>query len=195
MGYNDGPMPLQCAVCETVNADDALECAECGRQLLSDAEIDETIEPVPDVDRASYAGDTALTPDIDQLPELELTHYQPTRVIVSERMAVESTLQPAAGEVASEPVSPDFESGREADDGTRTLPPEEADLCPFCGVASAGKVCDGCGRRKARYTVPKGAPRTALRNEPAKEVCPTCLSRVIWAERCPECGVRMKPRE
>jgi hypothetical protein len=179
-----------------VNEDIALECAECGRQLMSEAALDASIAPVEGLEIASYAEDTAITPDEGPIAGLELTHYAPARVAVAERVAVEPTRLEDIGEVLPDPTPADFESGREQDDGVRTPDPESSAICPWCKAPSTSKVCDSCGRRRSRYTAPAGLQSVAARrdDEGDKESCPNCFGRISWAARCSECGIALPPR-
>ena len=192
-------MPIQCPVCELVNDDIALECAECGRQLMSEAELDASIDPVEGLEMASYAAETARAREDEQIPDLEQTHFAPTRLALAERVAVEPTRLESVGEVLPDPTPEDFESGREEDDGLRTPDPEESGVCPWCKVPSTSKVCDSCGRRRSRYTaapMAKGQPAgTARQDAGDKESCPNCFGRISWGPRCSECGVALPPRE
>ncbi len=187
-------MPIQCPVCELVNDDVALECAKCGRQLMSEADLEASVEPVEGLELASYAGETALAPDEGQIADLEQTHYAPApQAAVTERVAVEPTRLELAGEVLPDPTPDDFETGREADDGERTPDPADATVCPWCKTPSTAKVCDACGRRRSRYTAAGRASGRA--GDDGTQSCPNCFGRIEWTARCSECGVALPPRE
>jgi hypothetical protein len=193
-------MPIQCPVCELVNDDMALECAECGRQLLTEGELDATIEPVDGLELTRFDVETAQAPAPETIPELEQTHFAPAQIAMSERVAIEPTILAPAEDVAPDPAPDDFDPGREQDDGLRTPLPEELKACPYCGAAIDGKVCDGCGRRIARYTSAAGEAGgpTLLRRVVAgddMQFCPACFARIPWGLRCIECGVPLAPRD
>ena len=188
-------MAQQCPLCDTVNDEAALECERCGRQLLTEAELDETIERIPDLEETSVLEDTRFTPDVERMADVEDTLQAPVALAFDERIAVEPTLLPAAADGPIDPPPRDFESGRDQDGEAPTPAPTNDDACPFCGHASTSKLCESCGRRKARYTSPAevgGAPAGPRRQMPTV-LCPACLGRVIWDLRCSECGTTMAP--
>src|SRR5476651_2060663 len=104
-------MAIQCPVCELVNDDVALECLECGRQLMSEASLDESIEQVEGLEHASYAAETALALDQERLPDLEETLFAPVTEPIAERLLVEPTwVEGASAEVLPDPTPDDFET-------------------------------------------------------------------------------------
>ena len=53
-------MPIECPICDTLNDDAAMECARCGRQLLTEAQLDETIRPIEGLEESSFLEDTKM---------------------------------------------------------------------------------------------------------------------------------------
>ena len=191
-------MSIQCPVCELVNDEMALECAECGRQLMSEADLDASIEPIEGLEEASYAADTALVPDEAQLPELEFTRYEAAQVALVERVSVEPTRLEVPAELQPEAPPDDFERGREVDADERTPDPSLATFCPWCKAPSTSKVCDSCGRRRSRYSAPAGQaarPAGAAGSDKDVQSCPNCFARILWAPRCPDCGIPLPPTD
>jgi hypothetical protein len=184
-------MPAPCPVCETVNHESAFECEVCGRQLVSDAQLESAIEPVPGLDAASDREATARALEDAPMEGIELTLQAPVAVGPIAFLDVEPTRLDEVG-ADGDPLPEGFDAGREGDDGQRTAAPDVSETCPWCGSPSPGRVCDVCGRRKARYTAAPAAPG----EDPGEDtqLCPNCYARVPWHERCGECGLPLPPR-
>ena len=191
-------MAQACPICDTVNDESALECDRCGKQLLTEAQLEETIQPIEGLEETSVLEDTRFTPEGDPMEDVEATLQAPVEIVEVERIAIEPTLQAAAGEVDAGPAPADYDSGRDHDDEPRAQAPS-TDECPWpaCGEISPSPICPKCGRRKGRYSAAPVA--TAVAVDPRRQMptvrCPACLGRVIWDVRCSECGVPMLPLE
>src|SRR4051794_2999263 len=122
-------MAQACPICELANDDAALECDRCGKQLLTEAELEETIQPIEGLEETSVLEDTRFTPDVERLEGVEETLQAAVEVQVVERIAIEPTLQADAGEVPVDPAPADYDSGRDVDDGQRTAAPS-TEQCP-----------------------------------------------------------------
>lgn len=183
-------------MCETTNDESALECARCGRQLLSEAQLVETIRPIEGLEESSYLDDTRLTPEGDPLEDVEHTMQEPAGAVAVESIPVEPTVVAGPVDVPLGPLPADFDLGRESDGLPPTPAPGPVDACPWCGHASPGRICEACGRRVARYSeAPQQPARRAAASGDSLVLCPSCLGRVKWEIRCNECGAPMKPLE
>jgi hypothetical protein len=187
---------MLCPICETTNDESALECESCGRQLLSEAQLVETIRPIEGLEEPSYLDDTRLTPEGDPLEGVEPTMQESAGAVAVESIPIEPTLVAGPRDVPLDPLPADFDVGRESDDLPRTPAPGPLSACPWCGQASPGRICESCGRRVERYSnQPEQPARRAAAADDSLVLCPSCLGRVKWDVRCNECGVPMKPRE
>ena len=91
----------------------------------------------------------------------------------------------------------ELDTGRESDGMERTAAPVDPGKCAWCGTPGTGVLCEGCGRRRLRGPLARpaavaaaGVPLTARQRTDAEEdtvLCPGCLTRVVRAEKCPEC--------
>lgn len=193
-------MAIECPLCELSNDDAALECAQCGRALLTFSEGGADVAPIEGLTLSSFSGETARAQADEVVEGLEQTRFDPVRLAAVEALPVEQTAlaQEPGRPLAFEPGTLELETGREADDGARTAAPEENGSCPYCGVVSAGKLCDGCGRRRTRYAAAPATAGPALRRQRRDgddDFCPNCFGKIVWAAKCPECGVPLPLRE
>jgi len=182
---------MRCPLCETENADDLAECASCGKQLHTDAELLDDVMPIEGLEETlcdPWETESALA---ETLPDLEQTQVarrdlriQEERVPGVERTQLESDESVPSFWSAG---SVELELGREQDLDPRTEKPQDTGTCPWCGAAAAGAVCDSCGRRRARYTEAPAA--AAARQSDDTILCPACFTRVADGPRCVECGV------
>ena len=186
-------MPAKCPVCETVNPDDAAECEGCGKVLFAEADLLDEIAPIEGLEETIHDPLESATGPIATLPELEQTRLarRDLKVVDEVVPGVERTqleADPNAVSFWGGAVDPDLELGREPDDGQRTPAPQDTGLCPWCTAPATGAVCDNCGRRRSRYTVPIATAQVA-RREDDTVLCPACFARVPTGLRCGECGV------
>ncbi|HUJ27419.1 MAG TPA: hypothetical protein VLW85_15450 [Myxococcales bacterium] len=178
---------MKCPLCETENRGDALECANCGKQLASEADVLDDVAPLPGLEQTLQ---DAVDVPTQVMADLETTQLASPglQVDVVPTPGVEHTeieqdpeapLNWVAGQVA-------IDSGRELDREPRTPAPEDTGVCPWCNAPATGLVCDNCGRRRSRYSAPRGAEA-----QPAGDsvLCPACFARVAPGPRCGECGV------
>jgi len=160
---------MQCPVCDADNLDDAVECATCGRQLATAADLPS--QPLLEGLEMTQVGSRDLETRPEPMPGLE-----PTQLEADPR----APLQWVPGEI-------DVDTGREVAD-ERTPVPDESATCPWCGATSLGVLCDACGRRKSRYAAPP--PEQRRQSGPAETVtCPSCFARVLKEVRCSDCGL------
>ena len=186
-------MPAKCPVCETVNPDDAAECGDCGKILFAEADLMAEVAPIDGLEETLHDPLESATGPIDRLVELEQTQLarRDLKVAPEPVPGVEHTqLQsdPDAVSFWGGAVDPDLDLGREPDDGQRTPAPQDTGLCPWCTAPATSAVCDNCGRRRARYSVPVVTARAAQRQGDTV-LCPACFARVPAGARCEECGV------
>jgi hypothetical protein len=184
-------MPVKCPVCETPNADEAAECSTCGKILFADADLVDDVAPIEGLEETLHDPLESGTAPVAPLLELERTQLarKDLRVALEVVPGVERTqleADPDAIPLWSGGV--DLDLGREPDDGQRTPAPRDNGLCPWCSAPAAGAVCDNCGRRRSRYTVPV-ATAAATRAQGDNVLCPSCFARVPPGDRCVECGV------
>jgi DNA-directed RNA polymerase subunit RPC12/RpoP len=175
---------MRCPVCESDNPRDATECIGCGKKLSGRPDAIGEGPRLEDLEQTLYTQGADAPAQF--LPEMEQTR------LVSKAIAVDAELIPGVERTQIE-VDPgvaslwtsgiEVESGRETDDGVRTLAPQD-EACPFCGAVAAGLLCDNCGRRKTLYLEPveEGPSEDTVR-------CPACLSRVLAGPRCSDCGL------
>lgn len=180
-------MPVLCAVCETDNPADVSECVECGRTLAAAGSDDGAVGALAGIER-TLADPVAV--ETSAIAGLEPTALAGRDVAVEDQRvaALEPTqldADPAARSNWTTAV--ELDSGREMDLEPRTPAPAESAACPYCGTASLGAVCDGCGRRKARFAGPRALAGIAASGE--TRLCPACFARVPASARCEECGV------
>ena len=183
---------MRCPVCDADNLDAAAECGSCGKILQ--ARQDDGSAGVPPLEGLvpTLAADADLAVSPEMVPDLERTRIDPDADAPVSWTAGPLALEPTALEADPEAVSSwtgevELDPGRERDAGPRTPAPPETAVCPWCGVASLGAVCDGCGQRKLRYSVE--TQREAARWEAGETVsCPSCFARVAQASRCSDCG-------
>src|SRR5438132_12262472 len=141
---------MRCPVCETVNPDDALECAGCGKVLATEAELLENVEPLPGMELTLQAPVDAV---IEPIAGLEATELADRHLAVSDEVVpgVERT------QIEADPAAPlnwvpgvvILDRGREVDLDPRTPAPQDTGSCPWCGAPSTDAVCDNCGRRRS----------------------------------------------
>jgi hypothetical protein len=182
---------MRCPLCETENPDDAAECASCGKQLQTDAELFEDAAPIEGLEETLADPWESESVVIETLPGLEQTQLASRDLRIQDEHVpdVERTQLEADVTVPSfwSESDIDLESGREQDLAPRTEKPQDTGTCPWCGAAATCAVCDSCGRRRARYTE---APLAALARQSDDTIlCPACFARVATGLRCPECGV------
>ena len=185
-------------MCESPNADDALECAVCGKQLLLEMPFDAVEEPLEGLEQTlldpleSAAGAIAPIADLETTQLLDSKKLNVTvEAIEVERTPIEARLDLPSNWTGE--ADPDLAPTRIADDGERTAAPKDTGYCPWCGAPATGAVCDKCGRRRSRYTAEAAAP---VRTGPAETLlCPACFSRVDWGVKCEECGTPLPLRE
>jgi hypothetical protein len=185
---------MRCPLCETDNLEEVAECRNCGKQLHTDAELLEDVQPIAGLEETLY--ESASAP-VEVLPDLMQTQ------LASRDLQVQKELVPDVErtQLASDERAPsnwttgnvELDSGREQDLDPRTARPEDTGTCPWCGAAATGAVCDSCGRRRSRYTTAPAA--AAVQSSDETVLCPACFSRVPAGERCSECGVPFGPRE
>lgn len=186
-------MPAKCPVCETVNPDDAAECADCGKVLFTEAHLVDEVAPIEGLEETLHDPLESATGPVATLLELEQTQLarRDLKIAAEAVPGVERTqleFDPDAVSFWGGAVDPDLESGREPDDGQRTPAPQDTGLCPWCTAPATGAVCDNCGRRRSRYTVPVATAQVA-RAQADTVLCPACFARVPTGARCLECGV------
>ena len=187
-----------CPMCETESPDDLPECTGCGKLLVAQAAPNPFVAPLVGLEETLLPpGESAVGPVLALL-DLERTAIarKDLRIALEPMMLVERT------QIESDPdaqlfwggAGPDLDLGREKDDGERTAAPVDTGLCPWCGAAATGAVCDACGRRRLRYT-----SANAAKAPPAQSgelvTCPACFSRVANGPRCENCHVPFAPRE
>jgi ribosomal protein L32 len=191
---------MLCPLCETDNPDNAVECSGCGKTLRNASSVPDFAPPIAGLEHT-------LQEQVDA-PVEEVAGLEPTMVASPDLSVPDLRLEMDSGRSATEqldvertaveedPQAPqtwtagtiDLETGRETDLDPPTPKAPETAACPWCGHASQGAVCDRCGQRKARYSVPAedragpAAPGDLI-------VCPNCFARVMPGPRCAECGV------
>ena len=189
-----------CPVCETANADDASECATCGKALLLEGEIEVDPTPMADLEATILDPLDSVTGPVVRLAEVEDTLLaDPKMVVAIEPLEVDRTKQeevPSAQQFWFGGL-PEMETGREQDGIAPTPAPVDAGVCAWCAAPGTGVICDACGRRRlrGRVSAPRaaalpGGPLTARQQTEADEdtmLCPGCLTRVPRQDRCPEC--------
>jgi hypothetical protein len=185
-------MNLKCPICETVNAEDASECATCGRRLFSDADLLEDVAAIDGLEQTIHDPSESATGPIPVIAELEQTQIARRDLAVVEEMVpgVERTPIEADPNVASfwSTGNLELDVDRAPDDGQRTPAPQDTGICPWCSAPAQDAVCDNCGRRRSRFTAP--APVRATPGVQGDDVmCPACFARVPPGARCIECGV------
>ncbi|HET9753535.1 MAG TPA: hypothetical protein VFP52_11260 [Myxococcales bacterium] len=182
---------MRCPVCDTDNLDDAAECASCGKALRQEGEGGAEVAPIDGL-LPTHLAYPDLAVVVDPVPGLEATRLDEDASLPTSWTAGPLELSPTA--LAADPGAPsswtgevDLDPGRELDAGPRTPVPPETAICPWCGAASLGAVCDGCGQRKLRYSA---APEREAAAADAGETvsCPSCFARVAPDARCSDCG-------
>ena len=184
-------MPVKCPVCETANSNEAAECANCGKLLFADADLVDDVAPIDGLEVTLHDPLESVTPPVAPLPELEGTQLARKDLQVSVEVVpgVERTqIEADPGAVLFWSGGVDLDTGREPDDGQRTPAPVDNGLCPWCNAPATGAVCDNCGRRRSRYTVPV-ATAAVVQAQGDDVLCPACFARVPPGVRCVECGV------
>lgn len=187
---------MNCPVCESPNADDALECVTCGKQLLLEGEVEPEPEPLEGLEQTVLDPLESAAGPVAPIAELELTQAADPKLQVTveaievDRTPIEQKLDVPSnwtGEVDLDPT-------RNVDLDPKTAAPVDTGFCPWCGAPATGAVCDKCGRRRSRYVA---APQTEVQTASAEDtlLCPACFSRVKWEGKCPECGVPLPLRE
>jgi len=184
-------MSVRCPVCEAENPAGSAECGQCGKMFAAERLL---IEPVP-----TLAGleQTLIDPlesgpdEVERLPIVEPT------MLARRDLAVQAEAVPGVEHTQIEvdiaaPVNwtlaaVEIDRGRELDSDPRTPAPTDTAVCPWCGAPSLDLVCDGCGRRKSRFSVAPAAVRAAASDDTV--LCPACFARVATGPRCVECGV------
>ncbi len=186
-------MSVKCPVCETVNSDEAAECTDCGKVLFAEADLVDDVAPIEGLEETIHDPRESATGPIATLAELEQTQLARRDLKVFEEVVpgVEHTQlesDPDAVTFWGGGVDPDLELGREPDDGQRTPAPQDTGLCPWCTAPATSAVCDNCGRRRLRYSVPVASAPVAQAEDDTL-LCPSCFARVPPGVRCTECGV------
>ena len=184
---------LRCPVCETSNGDDAVECAQCGRQLRRASEVPGFAPPV--------AGLEPTLPETVEAPADPLPDLEPTAVASARLRAPQERLEVERTPIEADPAAPqtwtagglELESGRDVDTDERTPVPADEGTCPWCGAQSSAALCNSCGRPRSRYLA--SPPRDEAAGEQDSVLCPACFSRVAAGARCVECGVPLPLRE
>lgn len=184
-------MSVKCPICETSNADDASECAKCGKALAVYLDLIDEVVPIDGLEQTIHDPLESATGPVPILAELEQTQIARKDLKVSPEVVPGVERTP----IEADPSLPSFWSaggvdldlGREPDDGQRTPAPEDTGICPWCNAPATGAVCDACGRRRSRYLTPVAAPAQASLSEDV--LCPSCFARVSPGVRCNECGV------
>jgi hypothetical protein len=183
---------MRCPLCETENPDDLPECEACGKQLHADAQVLDEVRPLEGLE------ETVRDPlesgvDPERMAEIEETQIASRALRITEERVpdVERTpVEQSPGATSSWTVGHiELESGRETDPSPRTQLPADDGHCPWCGAEARNAVCDGCGRRRSKYT--QAAPRAAAAATGDTVLCPACFARVAADGRCAECGVRL----
>ena len=186
---------MLCPVCETNNADTAAECANCGKQLATDAQLFQEVAPIAGLELTLQPpADVVAEPliGLEQTQLIEPGLQIPNQMIPDvERTQLEQDPQAPLNWV---PGNTPLDLGREADDGVRTPAPQDDGKCPWCGSPSTDAVCGTCGRRRSRYTSPVTAGEALLGSDETM-LCPACFARVPASARCDECGTPFPVRE
>jgi predicted amidophosphoribosyltransferase len=192
-GWYAQQMLVKCPVCEADNSADAAECRDCGKLLSSRAaDLPEDVPPIDGLEQTIHDPRESATGPVATLPELERTQLARKDLKVAAEMVrdVEQTqieVDPNAVSLWSS-AGVEMDLGREPDDGERTPAPQDTGVCPWCNEPATGVVCDNCGRRRSRYSVPvAAAEQEAVEGETV--LCPACFGRVPTGARCTECGV------
>ncbi|HET7785020.1 MAG TPA: hypothetical protein VFL36_03540 [Myxococcales bacterium] len=190
---------MRCPVCDTENPDAQAECGSCGKALRE--RQDEGLAPAPPLEgllpTVEADRDLAVSPEI--VPDLERTSIDQDADAplswTAGPLALERTALAADPDaVSSWTGGVELDPGRERDAEPRTPAPPETAVCPWCGTASLGAVCDGCGQRKLRYSVEP--EREAARIDAGGTVsCPSCFARVAADARCSDCGTPFPVQE
>src|ERR1700759_4485024 len=117
---------MRCPLCETENPDDFAECRNCGKQLHTDAELLEDVQPIDGLEETLYV--TALVAD-ETLPDLVQTQVASRDLQVQDELVpgVERTQLVADERAPSNWTTGNVEldSGRELDLDPRTARPED----------------------------------------------------------------------
>jgi hypothetical protein len=183
---------MRCPVCDTDNLDAAAECVSCGKELRHGGEGAVGEAAAIDGLLPTQVAHADLAVVVDPVPGLEATRLDEDASLpvswTAGPLALERTAVAAdANAVSSWTGEVELDLGRERDAGPRTPAPPETAVCPWCGAASLGAVCDGCGQRKLRYSAEP--ERHAARPESGGTVsCPSCFARVAPDARCSDCG-------
>jgi hypothetical protein len=189
---------MRCPLCETENPEDAEECASCGKQLQTDAELLEDVTPVEGLEETTLAASQSAVVPIERLADLVQTQLARRDLrIVEERVpGVEWTQLESDESVPSfwSASNLELDRGREEDLDPRSEKPRDNGTCPWCGAKAEGAVCDSCGRRRSKYTEAR-RPAAARQRTDDTVLCPACFARVADGPRCAECGVPFGPRE
>jgi hypothetical protein len=191
---------MRCPLCETENPEDVAECATCGRQLHTDAQVLEEVMPIPGLEETIRDPMESVVGAIEIMPELERTMIARRDLRVQEEHVpgVEGTMLVEDPTVPTNwtPGDVELDLGREVDLDPRTAVPEDGGPCVWCGAESdGGAVCDTCGRRRSRYSGPPPVAAQTQSKTDETVLCPACFSRVAIAPRCEECGVRFAVAE
>src|ERR1051325_2221433 len=126
---------MHCPVCETDNGDDALECANCGKVLASEADVLEDVELIPGLEQTLQ---DAVDVPTQAMAELEGTQLAPPdlQVDVAPTPGVEHTQieQDPSAPLNWTPGQVPVDSGRELDNEPRTPAPQDTGVCPWCNA-------------------------------------------------------------
>ena len=182
---------MRCPVCDSDNLDDSAECVSCGKAFPSRAEDGRAAAALEELEMTQVAPPEAPV-RVEPLAGLEHTRLPADRAAQSQWTAEAVPLERTQHEVDAEAQGAwegeiEVDPGREPDSGERTPLPAETAICPWCGAASLAAICDGCGRRKARFAGPPPGQRQRA-SEEGTVTCPACFARVAREVRCSDCG-------
>ena len=181
-----------CPVCEHPQAQGD-ECDQCGKRLVRPRQEAAAVAPLPELELTPHAGSKGPVA-VERVPDLAATREAPVPAVPAERVAdLEPTRSAPAGNVVHAPLL-ELETGREQDDGVRTVLPGGAATCRYCrNVQAEGLVCEKCGMR-----LPRLRPAFASAPQPAEGAwgrCPRCHTRGRVGRACTDCGTVVRASE
>jgi hypothetical protein len=182
-----------CPVCEHPQAQGD-ECEQCGKRLARPRTVAAPVAPLPELELTPHVGGKAPVP-VERVPELAATREAPVPAPAPERMPdLEPTASAPAGNVVDAPLL-ELDTGREADDGQRTVLAVGAVTCRYCrNVQAQGAVCETCGMRLPRVR-PAAAAVSREEAEGAIARCPRCHVRGRVGRPCTDCGTVVRAAE